>query len=137
MSGPIPAHMLFVSAAPALFQYATHDDFVSVASAKHYFDISSGPKEIKFYESSHALNADARRIKLTIFEGIFLYPRWLRRFWRRSRNEMIFDCDASIASGCSFCISPVQLLNKRKPQIGALIACGGLDIPLRSRFKRT
>ena len=50
--------------APALFQYATHDDFVAIASAKHYFDISSGPKEIKFYESSHSLNADARRDRI-------------------------------------------------------------------------
>ena len=50
--------------APALFQYATHDDFVAVASAKHYFDISSGPKEVEFYESSHALNANALRDRI-------------------------------------------------------------------------
>jgi hypothetical protein len=31
---------------------------------------------------------------------------------------MRFDCDASIASRCSSCISPVQLPNKRMPQIG-------------------
>ena len=47
--------------APALFQYATHDEYTAVAAAKHYFEMSSGPKEIKFYDSSHALNADARR----------------------------------------------------------------------------
>jgi len=34
----------------------------------------------------------------------------------RTRNEMIFDCDASIASRCSSCISPVPLPKKRKPQ---------------------
>ena len=46
--------------APALFQYATHDEFVPVAAAKHYFEMSSGPKEMKFYDATHALNADAR-----------------------------------------------------------------------------
>jgi dienelactone hydrolase len=47
--------------APALFQYGTHDDYVEVTAAKHYFEMSSGPKEIKFYDSDHALNAEARR----------------------------------------------------------------------------
>jgi dienelactone hydrolase len=47
--------------APAFFQYATHDDFVPVSEAKHYFESTSGPKEVKFYDSSHALNAQARR----------------------------------------------------------------------------
>jgi len=46
--------------APAFFQYATHDEFVPVAQAQHYFELSSGPKEIKFYDSTHALNAQAR-----------------------------------------------------------------------------
>lgn len=46
--------------APAFFQYATHDEFVPVSAAKHYFELSSGPKEIKFYDSAHALNAQAR-----------------------------------------------------------------------------
>jgi len=47
--------------APAFFQYATHDEFVSVAAAQHYFEQSSGPKEMKLYDSNHALNAEARR----------------------------------------------------------------------------
>jgi len=47
--------------APVLFQYATHDEYVSVAAAKHYFAMSSGPKQMKFYDSNHALNAEARR----------------------------------------------------------------------------
>jgi cephalosporin-C deacetylase-like acetyl esterase len=55
------AYAAHLGPAPALFQYATHDDFVAVAAAKHYFEMSSGPKEIKFYDSDHALNADARR----------------------------------------------------------------------------
>jgi cephalosporin-C deacetylase-like acetyl esterase len=45
---------------PALFQYATHDEFIPVLMAHHYFDSSSGPKEVTFYDSTHALNAAAR-----------------------------------------------------------------------------
>ena len=47
--------------APAFFQYATHDEFVPVDAAKHYFESSSGPKQMKFYDSTHALNALARK----------------------------------------------------------------------------
>ncbi len=47
--------------APALFQYGLHDeDWVPLADAKAYFASSSGPKEIKFYDSDHALNEKAR-----------------------------------------------------------------------------
>jgi cephalosporin-C deacetylase-like acetyl esterase len=46
--------------APVLFQYATRDEFVPVAAARHYLEMSSGPKEMKFYDSDHALNAEAR-----------------------------------------------------------------------------
>jgi len=55
--GTYAAHL---GPAPAFFQYATHDDFVAVSEAKHYFELSSGPKEIKFYDATHALNAQAR-----------------------------------------------------------------------------
>jgi cephalosporin-C deacetylase-like acetyl esterase len=47
--------------APALFQYAIHDDFSPVEYAKQYFQASSGPKEEHFYDSDHALNAPARQ----------------------------------------------------------------------------
>lgn len=47
--------------APALFQYGLRDeDWCPVADAKDYFAMSSGPKEIKLYDSDHALNAQAR-----------------------------------------------------------------------------
>lgn len=47
--------------APALFQYGLHDeDWVPLADAKDYFAMSSGPKQAKFYDSDHALNAKAR-----------------------------------------------------------------------------
>jgi cephalosporin-C deacetylase-like acetyl esterase len=55
--GTYAAHL---GPAPAFFQYATHDEFVSVAQAQHFFELSSGPKEMKLYDSNHALNAPAR-----------------------------------------------------------------------------
>jgi cephalosporin-C deacetylase-like acetyl esterase len=56
--GTYAAHL---GPASALFQYATHDEFVPVDEAKHFFESSSGPKQMKFYDSNHALNAQARR----------------------------------------------------------------------------
>jgi len=55
--GTYAAHL---GPAPAFFQYATHDEFVPVAAATHYFELSSGSKEMKFYDSTHAFNAHAR-----------------------------------------------------------------------------
>ena len=46
--------------APAFFQYAMNDDWVTVPEAKHYLALVSGLKTIKFYDSGHALNAKAR-----------------------------------------------------------------------------
>jgi len=47
--------------APAFFQYGTHDEFLPVDEARHYFESSAGPKQVKFYDSTHSLNAAARR----------------------------------------------------------------------------
>jgi cephalosporin-C deacetylase-like acetyl esterase len=55
--GTYAAHL---GPAPAFFQYATHDEFVPVDAAKHFFESSAGPKQMKFYDSNHALNAQAR-----------------------------------------------------------------------------
>jgi dienelactone hydrolase len=46
--------------APAFFQYASRDEYLPVAQERHFFESSSGPKEMKFYDSTHALNAQAR-----------------------------------------------------------------------------
>jgi hypothetical protein len=43
---------------------ATHVQFVAMSAARHYFESSDGPKEIRFYYSDHALNADARRDRI-------------------------------------------------------------------------
>jgi cephalosporin-C deacetylase-like acetyl esterase len=48
--------------AAALFQYGLHDeDWVPLQDAKDYFAMSSGPKEVKFYDSDHALTQGAER----------------------------------------------------------------------------
>jgi cephalosporin-C deacetylase-like acetyl esterase len=51
----------YLGPSPALFQYATHDEFNTVAMEQKYFDMSKGPKKIKFYEATHSLDAAARR----------------------------------------------------------------------------
>jgi dienelactone hydrolase len=50
----------YLGPSPALFQYATHDEFMTVPMEQKYFDMSKGPKEIKFYDATHSLNAQAR-----------------------------------------------------------------------------
>src|SRR4029077_17389457 len=56
-------------AAPAslLFQFARHDDFVSVYEAERYFGLASEPKRIAWYENcNHELSKEAR-IDRTLF----------------------------------------------------------------------
>ncbi len=60
--------------APAFFQYATHDEFVPVAFAQHYFDLSTGPKEMKVYDSNHALNAQARNDRYEFLRKYLVLP---------------------------------------------------------------
>jgi cephalosporin-C deacetylase-like acetyl esterase len=50
-------------AAPAMvfLQYATKEDFLTPERAWAYYAVVSFPKSLKFYDSPHALNADARR----------------------------------------------------------------------------
>ena len=53
-------------AAPAavLLQYATKEDFLTPERAREYYAIVSEPKELRFYEAPHALNAEARRDRI-------------------------------------------------------------------------
>ena len=47
--------------ANALFQYGLHDEeWVPLKDAKDYVAMSTGPKVVKFYDSGHALNTQAR-----------------------------------------------------------------------------
>ncbi len=51
--------------APALFQYGMHDeDWVPLADAKDFVAMAAGPKEARFYDADHALNAVARTDRL-------------------------------------------------------------------------
>jgi dienelactone hydrolase len=63
--GTFAAHL---GPAPALFQYAKHDEeWVPLTNAEDYFAsalASPGPKEVKYYDADHALNAQARRDRI-------------------------------------------------------------------------
>jgi dienelactone hydrolase len=50
----------YLGPSPALFQYATHDEFMTVPMEQKYFDMSKGAKEMKLYDATHSLNAQAR-----------------------------------------------------------------------------
>jgi dienelactone hydrolase len=68
----------FVShAAPAMvfLQYAAKEDFLTPERDKEYFAIVSEPKKFKLYDAPHALNAEARRDRLTFLaEHLKLKP---------------------------------------------------------------
>jgi cephalosporin-C deacetylase-like acetyl esterase len=57
-----PAHYIG-HAAPSsvLLQYAYEDGFMDEKRERHYFELVSEPKAIKFYHAGHALDAAARR----------------------------------------------------------------------------
>ena len=50
-------------AAPAslLFQFATHDKYISKQVADEFFAAASKPKEVKWYDATHDLNVEAAR----------------------------------------------------------------------------
>jgi len=50
-------------AAPAslLFQFATHDKYISKQVADDFFAAASKPKEVKWYDATHDLNVEAAR----------------------------------------------------------------------------
>jgi len=68
----------FVShAAPAvvLLQFATQEKFITPERAKLYADVVSEPKIFKLYDAPHALNAEARKDRITfIIEQLKLKP---------------------------------------------------------------
>ena len=55
------SYVTHLGPASAFFQCGLHDEWDPVVDAKEYFRRSTGPKQIKFYDSGHALNAEARR----------------------------------------------------------------------------
>jgi fermentation-respiration switch protein FrsA (DUF1100 family) len=59
---PLDAYHYISRAAPAhlFFQFARHDDFVSVKDAERYFELASEPKQIVWYDHcGHELSAQA------------------------------------------------------------------------------
>lgn len=59
-------------AAPAkvFLQYATKEDFLTPARAKEYAANVSEPKALKLYDAPHALNAEARRDRITFLSEV-------------------------------------------------------------------
>ena len=60
---PLDACHYIGNAAPAhlFFQFARHDDFVSLKDAERYFELASEPKQIAWYDDcGHELSAQAR-----------------------------------------------------------------------------
>ena len=47
-----------------LFQFATRDKFVARPAAEALVASASGPKEVRWYDAEHGLNADATRDRL-------------------------------------------------------------------------
>lgn len=61
-----PIHFIGRSAPAAVFlQFGSRDDPIPPALAREYFDLFGSPKEIAFYEAGHALDAAARRARVT------------------------------------------------------------------------
>ncbi len=58
---PLDPVKFIASAAPApvLFQFGKSDDYVSEAKARQFFAAAKEPKEIRFYDAGHGLNAAA------------------------------------------------------------------------------
>jgi predicted esterase len=57
-------HLPKAGALPILFQFATRDRFVSKEAAEALVAAAAGPKEVRWYDAEHALNADATRDRL-------------------------------------------------------------------------
>ena len=61
---PISPENFIIHSSPAgvMMQFARFDPYISRAAALHYFEVAGQPKEIRWYESSHEVNApDALR----------------------------------------------------------------------------
>ena len=59
-----PRHLARAGALPALFQFATRDKFVTTAAAEAVAASARGPKDVRWYDAEHELNADATRDRL-------------------------------------------------------------------------
>jgi predicted esterase len=62
-------HLARTGALQMLFQFATRDKFVTKAAAEAVAASAQGPKDVRWYDAEHELNADATRDRLA----------WLRK----------------------------------------------------------
>jgi predicted esterase len=54
-------HLRKADGLPVLFQFATRDKFVTKAAAGDLVASAAGPKDVRWYDAEHALNAEATR----------------------------------------------------------------------------
>jgi predicted esterase len=57
-------HLPKAGALPTLFQFATHDKFVTKEAAETLVASAAGPTDVRWYDAEHALNAEATRDRL-------------------------------------------------------------------------
>jgi dienelactone hydrolase len=57
-------HLTAAGELPVLFQFATRDRFVTKAAADALVASAAGPKDVRWYDAEHALNAAATRDRL-------------------------------------------------------------------------
>jgi dienelactone hydrolase len=57
-------HLAMAGGLPVLFQFATRDKFVTKPAAEALVASATGPKEVRWYDAEHGLNADATRDRL-------------------------------------------------------------------------
>ena len=57
-------HLSGTGKLPILFQFATRDKFVTKAAADALVASAAGPKDVRWYDAEHELNADATRDRL-------------------------------------------------------------------------
>jgi len=57
-------HLANAGSLPMLFQFATRDKFVTKAAAEAIVASAKGPKDVRWYDAEHGLNADATRDRL-------------------------------------------------------------------------
>ena len=64
-------HLANIGTLPVLFQFATRDRFVTKAAAEALVASVGGPKDVRWYDAEHALNADATRDRLAWLRARF------------------------------------------------------------------
>lgn len=57
-------YIKFAAPASVLFQQAKRDEFSSVASSQKFYDLAQQPKTLKWYDTTHKLNAQATTDRL-------------------------------------------------------------------------